>query len=74
MLGDPVLRELVTTALGIPKQIAFQTIEAQEKAITDRVNLAKFKTPAFVEQFTRRYLVAAGAAAGSASPTAGLLV
>ncbi len=74
VLGDPVLREVMTTALGIPKQIAFQTIQAQEKAITDRIDLAKFKSPTFVEQFTRRYLVAAGADAGSASPTGGLLV
>lgn len=65
VLGDPTFREVVTTALGIPKQIAFQSIEAQELAITSRIDLDKFKSPAFVEQFTKRFLIAAG----NASPT-----
>ena len=73
ILGDAALREVVTTALGIPKQIAFQTIQAQEKAISDRIDIGQFKKPIFVEQFTRRYLVAAGAAAANVTQSAGLL-
>ncbi len=34
ILGDPVLRKVVTTALNIPLQIAFQPLQAQEKAIS----------------------------------------
>lgn len=70
VLGDPILREVVTVALGIPKQIAFQPLLAQEKAITDRLDLSKFQKPGFVEQFTRRYLVAAGVTAASAAGAA----
>lgn len=77
ILGDPVLRAVVTTALGIPKQIAFQTLGAQENAITSRLDLTQFKKPAFVEQFTRRYLVQAStdtASNMSTSSSTGLLV
>lgn len=75
VLGDATLREVVTTALGLPKQIAFQPLQAQELAITSRLDLTKFKSASFVEQFTRRYLVAAGAAAASSGGTgSGLLV
>lgn len=58
ILGDANLRKVVTTALGLPLQIAFQPIEAQEKAITSKVDITKFKDPKFVEQFARRFLVA----------------
>ncbi len=59
ILGDPVMRTVVTTALGIPLQIAFQPLEAQEKAIATRVDITKFKDPKFVENFIQRYLLAA---------------
>ena len=69
ILGDPVMRAVVTTALGIPEQIAFQPIEAQEKAISSRLDLSQFKDPQFVEAFTQRYLIAAGQAASSSTST-----
>lgn len=65
ILGDRTLRTVVTTALGIPPQIAFQGLLAQEKAIRSRVDITKFKDPKFVETFTQRYLIAAGNAATS---------
>ena len=72
ILGDATLREVVTTALGIPKEIAYQSIDAQAKAITDRLDITKLQDPKFVEQFTRRYLVAASAAGSGQS--SGLVV
>ncbi len=57
ILGDANLRKVVTVALGLPQQIAFQPLTTQEKAITDRLDLAKFKDPKYVEQFARRFLV-----------------
>ncbi len=72
ILGDPTLRTVVTTALGIPQQIAFQSLTAQEKAISSQVDITKFKDPKFVESFTQRYLIAAGAAASTTSTTADL--
>jgi hypothetical protein len=66
ILGDPVLRTVVTTALGIPEQIAFQDLPAQERAISTRLDIGKFQDPKFVESFTDRYLIAA---AGSSTAT-----
>ena len=58
ILGDANLRKVVTTALGLPLEIAYQPLQAQEKAISSRIDIAKFKDPKFVEQFTRRFLLA----------------
>ena len=57
ILGDKNLRQVVTVGLGLPLQIAFQSLKTQEKAITDRLDIAKLQDPKFVEQFTRGYLV-----------------
>ena len=57
ILGDPVLRDVVTTSLGLPLEIAFQPLEAQEKAIGDQLDISKFKDPKFTESFIQRYLV-----------------
>ena len=71
ILGDPTLRTVVTTSLGIPAQIAFQDLPAQEKAISDRVDITRFKDPKFVESFTQQYLIQMAASNGS-SGTASL--
>jgi hypothetical protein len=74
VLGDPTFRDVITTALGIPKEIAFQSITAQEQAISTRIDLTQFKDPKFVTQFTQRYLIASQQAASSqAGQSAGLL-
>jgi hypothetical protein len=67
VLGDPTFRAVLTTALGVPREIAFQTLTAQEQAISTRIDLKKFKDPGFVTQFTQRYLIAAQQAAIGAS-------
>jgi hypothetical protein len=59
ILGDPVMRNVVTTALGLPLQIAFQPLQAQEKAVTSQLDITKLKDPKFVESFVQRYLLAA---------------
>lgn len=69
ILGDPVLRRVVTTALGIPLQIAFQTLNAQENAITSKLDIKQLKDKSFVEKFVKRYLVAAAADPTQASPS-----
>lgn len=61
ILGDPTLRDVVTTALGIPAQIAFQPLDTQERTINSRLNVSRLQDPKFVEQFTRRYLIAMAA-------------
>jgi hypothetical protein len=58
ILGDPTLRAVVTTALGIPAEIAFQDLPAQEQAITSHLDIAKLQDPKFVEGMAQRYLLA----------------
>jgi hypothetical protein len=70
VLGDPTFRAVLTTALGIPEQIASQTPTAREQAISTRIDLTKFKDPTFVAQLTERYLIAARRAASQISATA----
>ena len=56
ILGDPILREVVTSTFNLPKQIAIQPVETQAKAITDRVDVKKFADPKFRENFIKRFL------------------
>lgn len=57
ILGSPLGREVITTAFSIPKQIAVQSIEAQVKAINQRMNPAKLQTESFVDTIAQRYLI-----------------
>ena len=57
ILGSPLGREIVTTAFNIPKQIAVQSIDAQVKAINQRMNPAKLQTASFVDTIAQRYLI-----------------
>lgn len=69
ILGDPVLRRVVTTTLGIPQEIAYQSLNAQEKAVNSKVDIKLFKDKNFVETFARRYLIAAADQSSSAAPS-----
>jgi Protein of unknown function (DUF1217) len=57
ILGDPTNRAVVLTALGIPEQVAFQSLNAQEQAVTTRMNIADLKKPSFVTSLTDQYLL-----------------
>lgn len=57
ILGSALGREVVTTAFNIPKQIAVQSMVAQEKAITQRMDPAKLQNAHFVDQIAQRYLI-----------------
>ena len=75
LLGDPVIRNVVTTALGIPQQIAYQPLAAQEQAITAQLDVANLQDPKFVQSFADRYLTVLQATAqtnASANPAANL--
>jgi hypothetical protein len=73
ILGDPIMRDVVTTALGIPQEIAFQPLQAQEKAISTRLDITKFKDPKFVESFVQRYLVTANTNAANTTAAPDLI-
>jgi hypothetical protein len=68
ILGNPMMRKVVTTALGVPEQIAFQSLNAQEKAISTKLDITKFKDPKFVESFVQRYLIANSANIAASPP------
>jgi Protein of unknown function (DUF1217) len=76
-LGDPVLRRVLTTALGLPQGIVVQPIETQARALTARLDLDKLQNPREVARLAERYVVAAagsnGGTAGAASPLLSLL-
>ncbi|MGM0562130.1 MAG: DUF1217 domain-containing protein [Pseudomonadota bacterium] len=57
VLGDPLIRRVVTTALGLPEEIAIQPVETQARAITSRMDLKDLNDPKFVEKFTNRFLM-----------------
>jgi hypothetical protein len=44
ILGDNVLRKVVTSALGLPDQIAIQPVETQAELIKRRLDITQFKT------------------------------
>ena len=67
ILGDATARSVVTTALGIPEQIAFQPIQAQEHAITNRLDIRKLQDPKFVNTLVTQYLLAAQTSASTSS-------
>ena len=50
-----------TLAVWSPKKVsgttAFQSLGAQELAISTRVDITKFQDPTFVESFVKRYLI-----------------
>jgi hypothetical protein len=57
ILGNVTVRNVVTTALGIPQQIAFQSLTAQETAISSRLDVKNFQSPSFVQSFAQRFLI-----------------
>jgi hypothetical protein len=67
ILGDPTFRTVVTTALGIPQEIAFQSITAQEKAISTRLDVKKLQDPKFVATMAEQYLIANSGSSSAAS-------
>lgn len=57
ILGDQVNRAVVTTALGLPQEIAYQTLEAQETAVSSRLDIRNLQDPKYVTMLTDRYLM-----------------
>lgn len=72
VLGDPVLRRVVTVALGLPREIAIQSVEAQGRAVAARLDVGDLQDPKAVRKLAERYLIAAAnqAAAGQAATAA----
>ncbi|HBK04731.1 MAG TPA: hypothetical protein DDZ81_02580 [Acetobacteraceae bacterium] len=67
ILGNMTVRTVVTTALGIPPQIAFQDMSAQTQAISSRLDVKQLQDPKFVENLAEQYLIANNANASSST-------
>lgn len=69
LLGDSVLREVITKANYIPDEIAYQETEAQVAAVEKKVDVDELKSdPDLVEKMVLRYLSikdSAGSSSGS---------
>lgn len=72
ILGDPTLRAVVLGSLGIPAEIAYQGLEAEEKAITTRLDISKLQDPKFVEKFVQTYLIQNNQASSDTTTTTAL--
>lgn len=72
LLGDPVLRRVITGALGLPREIAVQSVEAQGRAVAARLDIEDLQDPKAVRKVAERYLIAAAneaAASQAATPS-----
>ncbi|MBP0445506.1 DUF1217 domain-containing protein [Roseomonas sp. SSH11] len=72
VLGDAVLRRVVTGALGLPQTIAIQEVETQARAITSRIDLSKLADPRQATKLAERYVMTA-AGGGMGGSGSGLL-
>lgn len=59
VLGDPVLRRVVTGALGLPDQIVVQSVETQGRAVSARLKVESLQDERSVRKLAERYLIAA---------------
>lgn len=57
ILGNAVLRRVVTGALGLPDEFALQSVETQAKVIERRINLKDLQDPSKVQKLAERYLI-----------------
>jgi hypothetical protein len=72
IVSNPLFDTVVNTALGIPEEIAFQSVQAQEKAITSKLDISKLQDPKYVLQIAQQYLIAESSSASSSSSTPSL--
>ncbi|MFT8243053.1 DUF1217 domain-containing protein [Roseomonas sp. BN140053] len=57
ILGNGVMRRVVTGSLGLPDAMAVQSVETQARAITSRLDLSKLSDPREVTKLVQRYVM-----------------
>jgi hypothetical protein len=57
ILGDKVLRAVVTETLRIPPEVANQSVEKQAELVKKGFRMDKAKDPVYIDQFVKRFLV-----------------
>lgn len=76
VLGDKVLRRVATTVADVPKELAFQGVEAQARTLGARFDTKQLDTPKGREALIQRYLLKATlnqVAASSGTTALGIL-
>jgi len=66
LLGDRTLRKVTLEAVGLPPQIANQSVDKQKALVAERIDLDELKTEAGIDRFLRRFLIQADTAAQTA--------
>jgi len=67
VLGNTVLRRVVTGALELPDAMAIQSVETQGRAVTSRLKIDSLQDDRAVRKLAERYLIAAANAAAESS-------
>lgn len=67
VLGDAVMRRVVTGALGLPDAMAIQPVETQGRAVTSRMKIDSLQDDRAVRKLAERYLIAAAAGSGASA-------
>ena len=73
ILGDAVLRRVVTKALGLPDSLAVQTVEAQARTITSRLKIESLSDSRQVAKFAERYVITRASEGGGTAGSSPLL-
>ena len=73
ILGNSVLRRVVTGALGLPDAMVVQSVETQARAVTARLKLTDLQDPKKLEKLAERYVIAAAGSSSSGSSILSLL-
>lgn len=72
IVANPLFDTVVNGALGIPVEIAFQSVQAQEHAITAKMDIKKLQDPKYVQQIAQQYLIAQSSSANNSTSTPNL--
>ena len=72
IVANPLFDTVVNGALGIPEEIAFQSVQAQEQAITSKLDIKNLQDPKYVQQIAQRYLIAQSSSASNSTSTPNL--
>lgn len=56
VLADTALLQVFQTALGLPAQMSFSSLERQEAMLSDRIDFEDLSDPEFVKKFVTRFI------------------
>ena len=69
IVGNSLYDTVVNGALGIPEEIAYQSVQAQEQAISAKLDVSKLQDPSYVQTIADQYLIAQSSTTSSSSST-----